>query len=169
MDVKTKNLVEQAINGDTEAFGDLYEIYALDMYRFALSICKNPQDAEDAVGETAMSVFKSIGTLKNKEKFKSYLFLSLSNCCKKKMKAQNYNEEISRKTEIDNSQRDFDFSLDLKNALNKLDNETREIVMLSVVAGFSSKEIGKIMNLKATTVRSKLKRGIDKMRKELEL
>lgn len=161
-----KLTVISAINGDRDAYGTLYEYYALDMYRFALSICKNTYDAQDAVQETALSVFKSIRSLKNPDKFKAYFFLSLSNTCKRKLSQQNTQTEF-----IDEGSEDseIEFSVPVRAALAPLDEASREILMLSVIGGFKSREIGKMMNIPAATVRTKQKRALEKMRKELDI
>ena len=168
MDAKTKHLVKKAVAGDKTAYGDLYALYALDMYRFALSICKHPQDAEDAVQETALSVYKSIGTLKNKDKFKSYLFMALSNTCKKKMGKEKPKAEFFENTKADASQSDFLFTYEIKEALFKLDETPRKILVLSIIVGFTSKEIGEMLDMPAATVRTKQKRALEFMRKELQ-
>ena len=161
-----KNIVLAAMGGDRNSFGTLYEEYSVDMYRFALSICKNTHDAQDAVQETALSVFKSIPSLKNPEKFKSYLFLSLSNTCKKKVTAKCCTVEFEDTGYTDS---EIEFSIPVREALEKLDDASREILMMSVVGGFKSGEIGEMMGLPAATVRTKRKRALSKMREELEL
>lgn len=164
-----KNLqsaVISAMNGDRNAYGILYEEYATDMYRFALSICKNPYDAQDAVQETALSVYKSLPSLRSPEKFKSYLFLSLSNMCKKRLSDHSQTAEFTDTGAVDS---EIEFSLPVKEALERLDDISREILMLSVVGGFKSKEISKMINIPANTVRTKQKRALEKMRKELSL
>lgn len=166
MRTELKSTVFAAMNGDKNAFGTLYEEYSVDMYRFALSICKNAYDAQDAVQETALSVFKSIPSLKNPEKFKSYLFLSLSNTCKKKMSGENKAVEFADTGYTDS---EIEFSIPVREALEKLDGVSREILILSVVAGFKSREIGEMLGIPAATVRTKQKRALNKIREELEL
>ncbi len=166
MSKEIKNLVISAMAGDKVAYGNLYEFYATDMYRFALAICKNSFDAQDAVQETAISVFKSISSLKNPEKFKSYLFSSLSNTCKRLLSKNNNTDEFEDTGYTDS---EIEFSIPVREALNKLDDISKEIILLSVVAGFQSKEIGKIMDLPSATVRTKQKRALSKLREELEL
>lgn len=161
-----KSVVIMAMAGDKVSYGVLYEEYSLDMYRFALGICKNTYDAQDAVQETAISVFKSISSIENPEKFKAYLFSSLSNTCKKILKKQNITAEFEDGGCFDT---ELEFSLSVREAMEKLDETSREIVLLSVVAGFKSHEIGKIMNLPSATVRTKLRRALSKLREELEL
>ncbi len=160
------NLVISAMAGDKASYGRLYEEYATDMYRFALGICKNTYDAQDAVQETAISVFKSISSIKNPEKFKAYLFSSLSNTCKKILSKNNNITEFEDTGYTDS---ELEFSIPVREALDKLDNISREIILLSVVAGFKSYEIGKILSLPSATVRTKRKRAYEKLRKELEL
>lgn len=160
------SVVISAMSGDKNAYGTLYEEYAGDMYRFALSLCKNTYDAQDAVQETALSVFKSMSSLRNPDKFKSYLFSSLSHACKRKLSSQNNITEFEDTGEID---RELEFSLPVREALEKLDGESREVLMLSVVGGFKSREIAKMLAMPASTVRTKLKRALEKMRKELSL
>lgn len=161
-----QSVVISAVNGDRNAYGILYEEYATDMYRFALSICKNSYDAQDAVQETALSVYKSLPSLKNPEKFKSYLFLSLSNTCKKKLSSKPQTAEF-----VDTGAEDseLEFSVPVRDALSRLDDLSREILMLSIAGGFKSREIGNMLSLSAATVRTKQKRALEKMRKELSL
>lgn len=166
MSKEIKNLVQSAMAGDRNAYGNLYENYATDMYRFALAVCKNSFDAQDAVQETAISVFKSISSLKNPDKFKSYLFSSLSNTCKRILSKNNNTNEFEDTGYTDS---EIEFSIPVREALEKLDDVSKEIILLSVVAGFKSHEIGRIMDLPSATVRTKQKRALSKLREELEL
>lgn len=165
MSKELNNIVLSAMAGDKNSYGKLYEEYALDMYRFALGMCKNTYDAEDAVQETAISVFKSMHSLKNPEKFKSYLFISLSNTCKRFLSRNNYIMEFEDTGYTDS---EIEFSIPVREALGKLDDISKEIVLLSVVGGLKSHEISKILKLPSGTVRTKLKRALEKLRKELE-
>ena len=165
MSKETNNIVLSAMAGDKNAYGELYEKYALDMYRFALGMCKNTYDAEDAVQETAISVFRSMHSLKKPEKFKSYLFTSLTNTCKKVLSKNNYITEFEDTGYTDS---EIEFSIPVREALDKLDDDSREIVLLSIVGGFKSHEIGKILDMPSGTVRTKQKRALEKLRKELE-
>ncbi len=165
MSKEINNIVLSAMAGDKNAYGELYEKYALDMYRFALGMCKNTYDAEDAVQETAISVFKSMSSLKNPQKFKSYLFTALSNTCKKILSKNNYIVEFEDTGYTDS---EIEFSISVREALQNLDTVSKEVVLLSVVGGFKSHEIGKILDLPSGTVRTKLKRALEKLRKELE-
>ena len=67
-----------------------------------------------------------------------------------------------------NESKDFNFdSAELKEALETLDNESKIILSLSVLEGYSSKEIAEICGIRASTVRSRLTRIKQKLRAEL--
>lgn len=72
------------------------------------------------------------------------------------------------KNDVSLSDSQSDLSLDLKNALNLLNNDEKDIVLLCAVAGFTSKECSKKIGLKPSSVRSKLSRSLAKMRNYLE-
>ena len=65
------------------------------------------------------------------------------------------------------SDNDNDEKLTLRQALAQLSDEEREIVILHYCHGYTSKEIGEILDIKDVTVRSKIMRSGEKMRKFL--
>ena len=164
------NLVSSAKNGSAEAFGELYEIYSKDMFRFAYYYTGSAAVAEDCVSECVCSAFQKIGALKKSSSFKSWLFKILHNCCNRALR-----EKILAKGNVEYSSL-IDLSLDddigeklsLRQALAALSDEDREIVILHYCHGYTSKEIGEILDMKDATVRSKIMRSGEKMRKFLQ-
>ena len=57
----------------------------------------------------------------------------------------------------------------LYNAINKLDADYREPLLLQVIGGFSGKEIAEILKLNNNTVMSRLFRARSKLRQEFNL
>ena len=72
---------------DTKTFAQMYETVYKDLYRFALCMMRNPQDAEDAVSDAVVAAYENIGKLKKEDSFKSWIFTILSNICKKKWRS----------------------------------------------------------------------------------
>ena len=56
----------------------------------------------------------------------------------------------------------------LEQAFSHLDEQSRDIVLLSVVGGFTSEEVGRMVGLRPGSVRSRLSRSLKKMRECLE-
>ena len=52
--------VEKAQQGDQAAFGSLVRLFSRDVYGKAFSILKNHQDADDAVQETFIRVYRAL-------------------------------------------------------------------------------------------------------------
>lgn len=167
-----KELVKKARNGDKDAFCELYGIYKSRLFNYAFYRLGTVHDAEDAVSECVLSAYQQIKNLKSENAFCVWIFKILYSTCADAIK----NQITQRGTEnIDNlkniSSADYEKYIaasELKNALGKLDDDEKNIVLLSVIAGFKSKEIAKISGLTAGSVRSKLSRSLAKMKNELE-
>lgn len=164
------NLVSSAKNGSAEAFGELYEIYSKDMFRFAYYYTGSAAVAEDCVSECVCLAFQKIGALKKSSSFKSWLFKILHNCCNRALREKilaKGNVEYSSLIDL-SADDDIGEKLSLRQALTALSDEDREIVILHYCHGYTSKEIGEILDMKDATVRSKIMRSGEKMRKFLQ-
>lgn len=158
--------VKLAKKGSTEAFSRLYETVYKDLYHIALYSLKSSHDASDVVSDTVLDAYCSIDKLREPEKFRSWIMRILSAKIKRKQKEYfNTAEELDESfPETDN----FDYdSVELKEALNKLDSESRLMLSMSVLGGYTSDEISEICDMKSGTVRSRLSRIKEKLRLEL--
>ncbi|MDY5845926.1 MAG: sigma-70 family RNA polymerase sigma factor [Bariatricus sp.] len=148
---------------DVKQFTELYKLVYKDMYRFALCMMKNSHDAEDAVSESVLLAYENVHKLRKEEAFRSWIFQILANVCKKKLKAK---ERTEVPIEEEHMSEDFidQITEDVRKAFFILSEEEQFIVALSVFAGYNSTEIGKMCKLNASTVRSKRKRALEKMK-----
>ena len=168
MDEKT--LVQRAVNGDKEAFAGLYTHYKDSLYRYAFFKLADESDAQDALSDCIVAAYRSIGSLKTAENFKAWIFRILYRCCCAYVKTQieqNARADIGvlERTPADDSAL---LSVEVKEALGVLDPADRDIVLLSAVAGYNSREIASLTGMKAATIRSRLSRALKKMRTFLE-
>ena len=168
MSSNVENLVIKSKAGDTAAFGDLYELYSKDMFRFAYYYTGSSASAEDCVSEAVLIAFRKIGELKNISSFKSWLFRILRNCCaasyRKASREILEEENFSGVHSFENEENE---KISLKNALAKLPDDERELLILHYCIGYTSKEISRIHHMNENTVRSKISRSTDKLRREL--
>ena len=153
---------------DTKKFAQMYESIYIDLYRFALCRMRNSQDAQDAVSDAVLAAYENIQKLRNEDAFKSWMFTILANICKRRLKKyadRQRNESTEQEREADRVAQDTDYALvlDVRNAFFILSGEEQEIVALSVFGGYNSKEIARILNMNANTVRSKRSRALEKM------
>lgn len=149
--------VKAARKGDAEAFARLYQAVYKDLYRIALCSLRNSHDACDAVSDTVMDAFCSIGKLRDEKAFRGWIMQILA--AKIKRKQQDYYNIPSDIEESLNEGEDFDYlSFEVREALENLDSESRLILSMSVLCGYTSEEIARICGIKAGTVRSRLAR-----------
>ena len=67
-------LIERARKGDADAFDELARQRIDSVYRTALGILGNPADARDATQEALISAWRSLGSLREVERFDAWLY-----------------------------------------------------------------------------------------------
>lgn len=68
------NLLQQAAQGDVNAFAQLYTLYRSLVYRFIYSYVKSPQLADDLTQEIFTKIWENKSGLSDRHTFKSFLF-----------------------------------------------------------------------------------------------
>ena len=156
--------VEKARKGNADEIGNLLMENMKSMYRVAFSILKTEEEISDAISNTTVIVFEKIHTLKSPEFFKTWLIRILINECnkihrqnKKIIYLENYNQ-----TDLVYNDKYDDFGV--RQAIKKLDEDLKTIVILFYFEDFSVKEISEIQKLPEGTIKSRLSRA----RKKLE-
>lgn len=167
--------VEAAQKGDKDMFAQVYDCVAPDLYKYAAYTLGNLYDAEDVVSETFLEAYKGIGKLRDPQKFKPWIMTILSARIKRKI-----SEYVKHKNNVDIE--DFSFvlsddsnlgaelsdSVTVAQALATLSQQERQIINLSVMQGYTTKEIAAIIGSPQGTVSSKLHRALIKLRKLIE-
>ena len=162
-------LIDRATAGDREAFAALYLLYRDSLYRYAYFRLGNESDAEDAVSACIVAAYENIRTLRSQQAFRGWIFRILYRCCCALVKEQVKANDREGEEALDRlPSTDGGIGPELKEAFGVLDETDREIVLLSVIAGYNSREIAAILSLKPSTVRSRLSRGLSKMRAFLD-
>lgn len=162
-------LVKASIEGDRDAFCDLYDIYRVRLYRYAYYRLRDRDDAEDAVSSCVLSAWEQISKLKEPGAFAAWIFRILRGSCSKVIKAQiDRKKQIPLDTVEKSEPSDPEMSAVLMEALGTLDDKSREMVLLSAVGGLTGKEIGEMYGMPQGTVRSRLSRSFAAMRKLME-
>lgn len=168
MNTDEKRLLKAAQAGDADSFGALYALYADELYRYACAVLHDRHTAEDAVQETCLKVYTNLNRIQRPDAVKAYFFKALQNTAKTVLRRRAftvYEEDVSAEMPAPDSTETLAADrTDLSRALSVLSEEERQIVLLSAVAGFTSKEIAATVDLTAGAVRSKLSRSLQKLR-----
>ena len=168
--------IEAARQGDKDSFAQVYEDIAPDLYKVALFTLGNTHDAEDVVSETFIEAFKGIAKLRDASSFRPWMMKILSIRCKRKIteyvKGKNvfdiedFMTTLSEETDV---AKEVSQQVTVMEALARLAPQERLIITLSVLQGYTTREIASILASPQGTVSSKLHRSLAKLRKMLEL
>lgn len=169
------DLVVRASKGDKDAFSDLYYSCYKDLYKFALYTIGDAEEAADVVSDTFVEIWRGIGKLRDPDSFSPWAFKILSTRCKKEIASiikrrgiYNIDELIETPKEgSENIEEDISENASLAAALSKLDGEERMIVVLSVLHGYTNREIAEMIGKPQGTISSKLHRTYAKLREML--
>lgn len=150
---------------DATQFVEKYRPIYRDLYRFALCMFGNAHDAEDAVADSIAIGWEKRGQLRRPSSFKSWMFQIVANSCREKLRKAKRIEvtgpddiELPESTEMDASE-----IIAVREAFATLPEVDRLIASLSIFGGYTSREIGTIVDLNPATVRSRRMRALKKM------
>ncbi|MBY0756036.1 sigma-70 family RNA polymerase sigma factor [Clostridium sardiniense] len=165
---KKERLVRKAKSGERDAFSELIRENKLSLYKVARGMLKRECDIEDAIQNTIMKAFEGISSLRNNSYFKTWLIRILINECNVILKS-NKRESLTDVSEGFNELRHNDEyeNLDVTNAVNMLEVDLREVIVLYYFEDFKQKDISEILGIKEGTVRTRLLRAKKKLKEIL--
>lgn len=156
------SLIDEAKKKDPDAFGQLVQENLQKMYRIAISILQNEEDAADAIQETMLKCWQKINQVRNEDYFETWLIRILINQCKDILKGRKRTVLVDDIPEA--AQEDNYTNTEWKAVLRGLHEKYRIVLELYYVEGFSTKEIATMLHITDASVRTRLVRG----RKQLE-
>lgn len=174
-------LIAKAQNGDMSAFEEIISLHEQSVYRIALRYTQNESDALDISQETFIKVYRALSSFKGDSALSTWIYRIASNVCIDHMRKNNKISEVPLyKTDADGNTYDIEVSSTIGNpdeyvesmetiseindALNKLSDEHKEIIIFRDIEGFSYTEISNILELEEGTVKSRISRARKKLR-----
>lgn len=160
MDNGELRLVKLARKGDREAFTQLVVANERMLSRVAMATLKNPDDAADAVQDTVLQAWESLGQLRQARYFKTWVVRILLNKCYR-ISAQRslYAHSQLEETLLAGEQPDWDQSLDVASALQAMGEQDRLLLGLFYFDRLSTREIAQALGLSESCVRQRLHWG----------
>lgn len=143
----------------------LYEETGAGVYSFALSMLKNREDAEDVLQDVYLSVHNSAHLYKPMGRPMEWLMTVTRNQCLSKLRERNRTSPLGGEETVDYFDAgEHDERIALNEALGRLSDEERRIVVLHSAAGLKHREIAAVLDIPPSTVRSKYNRALKKLR-----
>ena len=135
------------------------------MFRAAKAILQSDEDAEDAVQEAICTAFARRDSLREMDKFRPWVLRILTNkcydACRKRRNTVDLEAagEVPAATGLDTAER-----LSLWQAVMSLSDDLRATVTLFYYDGMSVREIGGILGISEAAVKTRLRRGRERLR-----
>lgn len=138
------------------------------LYKVSMSMLKNEKDCEDAVQTAILTAYEKLNTLKNEEFFKTWIVRILINACNKQLNSRKKIVDIKDYQNISETSNFSPEELEVRLAVEKLPLKIRQVVVLYYTEGFSVKDIKDILKIPEGTVKSRLSKGRELLKLELE-
>lgn len=174
-------LVQAALGGDKQAFGCLVERYQDRVFNTLVRVLGSHDDARDVVQDAFVQAFVKLDTFRGDAKFYTWLYriamnLALSHrrrrrptesldATKDQLGAEPMTQQPTAAEELIERER----AAVLQNALLKLNEEHRQILVLREMESCSYETISKILELPVGTVRSRLFRARLQLKAQLQI
>lgn len=185
-----RSWIEKAKDGDFEAFEHLVSKYERRLYTLTLRILRQPEDAEEAVQETFLSILNHLGSFRGEAKFSSWLVRIATNHALKILRKRRGFKAVpledagsggeDRYGDIAPPQyiaawkehpgrlaQEQQLEQILAEALEQLDEKYRFVFLLRDVEGLSTEETAEVLGIGLSNVKVRLLRARLMLRERL--
>lgn len=179
-------LVKQTLQGNEEGFEKLVKRYQDKVYTLCYRYSGNDEDAYDLAQEAFIKAYRSLGTFKGSSRFSTWLYRITTNVCldeirrkKRRIQVQSLDQpvegadgEMARIVLDDNLPIDALYEQQeqvqyIQSLLMQMKPEHRMVLLLKDIMEFSYEEIAQMLNISSGTIKSRLSRARDLLRRKL--
>lgn len=158
------SLVEHAVSGDADAFGEIYRAFKPLVHGIVLAYVPY-DDAGDVVQEVFLAAYKSLHTLREKAAVGAWLVRIARNRAADHYRGTRATEELPEALcGRENRQNEAAEALD---AIRTLPGSYRETLVLRLIEGMTGNEIAEKTGMTPESVRVNLHRGMEQLRQKL--
>ena len=174
MEQDDKEIISQVLDGDIDSYRELVEKYQDKIYKTVLYQVRCAEDAEDITQIVFVKAFKALASFKGDSAFLTWLtriainetknfFTSIT--YKKGLKTDSVEVKIIDDFVGKDTQSEKELLEKFALAIEKLDNDLKEIIILCGVQGYSYEEVAEMIEIPIGTVRSRLNRARNILKK----
>jgi RNA polymerase sigma-70 factor (ECF subfamily) len=166
-------VIHAARAGDVRAFATLVDTYYARCLRFALHMLGGRADAEEAVQDTFVRVYRALPSYREQDAFEPWLFRILGNRCRTAGARERRHAEFIEYGELPErpmgGQHDTAIAWreEINLALRMLPNEQREAFLMRHVEGMSYDDISVATGAGVSALKMRVKRACDALRLRL--
>jgi RNA polymerase sigma-70 factor (ECF subfamily) len=176
------DLLRRALDRDLDAFNGLIDLHQRSVFNLCLRMLGSPASAEDASQDAFLSAFRSIHTFRGTV-FRPWLMRIAANACTDELRRRGRRPAISLDAPLPGSEEHIDVpdpgagpematlrgeqARTIQAALLRLPADQRLAIVMCDIQGFAYDEIASAMACSVGTVKSRIARGREKLRREL--
>jgi len=176
-------IVNRVLEGDRDAFAEIIKKYQNMVFRYVYYQCGNYDKAMDITQDIFITVLEALDSFRQESKFSTWLYSIMVNHCK------NYKKKNSRFSmvplKITRGEDEVDIQLHdtrenpeakiitedslkiIKEEIEKLPDDFREILTLRDIEGLSYNEISDILGINLSNVKVRIHRGREYLKNRL--
>ena len=173
-------IVERALTGDAEAFGELVRRWERRIFALSYGMLGREEDARDATQETFLSAFRNLRNFRGEAKVSSWLHRIAVNQCISRQRRSKVRSESALDEEQETS---FATPLSyspahvaegrqetaaVRRAINSLPIELRQVVVMKEFEELTFREIADALDLPVSTVKSRLYTALKQLQMRLQ-
>ena len=158
-----RELVEAAVAGDIESFGELCRRYYPAMAAVAFAVVGDHQLAEDAAQESFARALVNLRRLRNKSRFAPWLAAICRNVAKDMLSAKTRHIHTEDLSQVADKNDEGDNHDAIRRAIGQLPDAAKELIVLRYYQNLSYERIGAILGTSPTAINGRLARAKRKM------
>ena len=169
-----QRLLQRCQSGEQQALGELFRKYRVRIYRLAVTILRDEQDAEDATQDVFVRLYLQIGSYRGQASFDTWLTTVILNVCRDRLRRQKVRRTISLEWLTGRTNSDQPEVLELIHErqqkqmlwrlVDRLEDRLRLPIILVYQEGLSIQEAAKALDLPLSTVYSQLNTAFKRLK-----
>lgn len=160
-----EDFIQRCLDNDPQAQEELYRLFAPKMFGICLRFTKNKMEAEDVLQEGFIKIFTYLKDYRNDGSLEGWVRRTMVNTAINyyKKRAKQFSDVQIEQAEV--SDHEVESVIDklsadeLLGVIQKLPDGYRMVFNLSVIEGFTHKEIGTMLGISENTSKSQLSRA----------
>lgn len=166
-----ESIFSDIANGDKNAFGELYKASSNAIYAYLLTFVKNHDDAMDLMQDTFLKIRSAAHLYQPYGKPMAWIYTIAKRLALMKLRSNTAHPSDELTADFaaeDDESEQAENRMVLEKAMEILNEQDRQIVMLHAVSGLKHREIAELLGLSLTNTLNRYNRALKKLRKEIE-
>jgi RNA polymerase sigma-70 factor, ECF subfamily len=178
-----EQMVERALSGDPEAFGEIVRRWERRIFALAFGMLGREEDARDATQETFLAAFRNLRGFRGEAKVSSWLHRIAVNQCITRQRRAKVRSETALEDEAEKNAAVFALPIDasparaventerssaVRRAVCALPTDLRQVVVMKEFEELTFQEIADVLGLPLSTVKSRLYTALRQLQMRLQ-